>query len=362
MKAKKKKGFKIAIICGAVVLVAALALWALSLYGQSQMKKIPGMTFEECLAYTLGGSEDGMITVGVIRDGQASYTVYGKDGKELPNEPHTYEIGSLTKTFTAALIQKAIEENLIRLDGTLDQYLSLPQRNAYPTIRELLTHTSGLKGYYFELPMIGNFLAGRNDFCGITDKMVLDKLASLNIGAAEHPFEYSNYGYALLGLVLESVYGTDYTALVNRFAAELGLSSTHIASGDGDLGNYWDWREGDAYLSAGALTSDIGDMLRYAQLQLDGSGVFGECHRVVREINATTESNRMMDIHMDSIGMAWMTDAQNGIVWHNGGTGHYNCYLGFRPETGAAVVILSNLAPNYRIPATVMGVKLLTQE
>jgi len=59
--------------------------------------------------------------------------------------------------------------------------------------------------------------------------------------------------------------------------------------------------------------------------------------------------------------MAWIVDDKSGIIWHNGGTGNYNSYLGFRPETGTAVVVLSNLAPGYRIPATVMGVKLLEE-
>ncbi|MBR5109722.1 MAG: serine hydrolase [Clostridia bacterium] len=69
----------------------------------------------------------------------------------------------------------------------------------------------------------------------------------------------------------------------------------------------------------------------------------------------------MMGIHMDEIGMAWIIDRENGIVWHNGGTGHYNSYLGFDPEAGTAVVILSNLSPNDCIPATVLGIKLLQE-
>ena len=62
-------------------------------------------------------------------------------------------------------------------------------------------------------------------------------------------------------------------------------------------------------------------------------------------------------IHMDEIGMAWIIDRENGFIWHNGGTGHYNSYLGFCPETGTSVVVLSNLPPNDRIPATVLGIK-----
>ena len=62
---------------------------------------------------------------------------------------------------------------------------------------------------------------------------------------------------------------------------------------------------------------------------------------------------------MDEIGMAWIIDNENDFIWHNGGTGHYNSYLGFCPETGTAVVVLSNLSPNDRIPATVLGIKQL---
>lgn len=76
-------------------------------------------------------------------------------------------------------------------------------------------------------------------------------------------------------------------------------------------------------------------------------------------INASTEDYKAMGINMDEIGMAWIIDKENGILWHNGGTGNYNCYLGFQPETGTAVVVLSNLPPSYRIPATVLGIKAL---
>lgn len=62
------------------------------------------------------------------------------------------------------------------------------------------------------------------------------------------------------------------------------------------------------------------------------------------------------------IGMAWIIDRENGILWHNGGTGNYNCYLGVSKEKNMAGVVLSNLRPSYRIPATVLGVKLLTQD
>lgn len=65
------------------------------------------------------------------KDGQASYKVYGENGKEL----HTYEVGSLTKTYTAVLINKAINEEKIKIDHTIDNYLPFPDSNKYPTVK-----------------------------------------------------------------------------------------------------------------------------------------------------------------------------------------------------------------------------------
>lgn len=102
-------------------------------------------------------------------------------------------------------------------------------------------------------------------------------------------------------------------------------------------------------------------MLRYAEMQLNGGAYFKNCHESLKKIDASTKEYKAMGINMDEIGMAWIIDNENNIIWHNGGTGSYNCYLGFSPENGAAVVVLSNLAPNYRIPATVSGAKLLLE-
>lgn len=358
-KGKTKKVIGIILI---VIFCAVLIMGGIMIYGRYQMGKIPALTFREALEYTTKNNPDAVITVGILKDGQISYKVYGENGKELSAQPYTYEIGSLTKTFTAALLNKAIMAGKINMDDTIDRYLTLPGGNEYPTIRELLTHTSGYKAYYFESPMIMNRLKGRNDFYGITKEMVLEKAGDLNMDEESYGFVYSNYGYAVLGLVLEAVYDTDYTALLNDFARnELGLTDTKISDQGGDLGNYWDWKDGDAYLPAGAITSNIFDMLLYAQMQLEDHPYFAGCHNSLKVIDASPKEYRTMGIHMDEIGMAWVIDKENGVVWHNGGTGDYNSYLGFHAETGTAVVVLANTAPSYRIPATVLGIKRLLE-
>ena len=148
-KAGKSRKKKIILILASVILCAALVLGGLMIYGKAQMGKIPGLTFMDALKYTTQGKPDARITVGIIKDGQTSFTVYGENGQILPEEKHVYEIGSLTKTITAALISRAITEGRIRLDDTIDMYLPLPAGKSYPTVRELLTHTSGYSALLF---------------------------------------------------------------------------------------------------------------------------------------------------------------------------------------------------------------------
>lgn len=129
----------------------------------------------------------------------------------------------------------------------------------------------------------------------------------------------------------------------------MGLSDTKTQNRDAATGKQLGLENSDdAYLSAGAVKSNITDMLAYARIQLEDNPIFSECHKSLAVINASTEDYKAMGINMDEIGMAWIIDKENGILWHNGGTGNYNCYLGFQPETGTAVVVLSNLPPSYR--------------
>lgn len=356
-----RKGRKITRILVLSLAILAVVGVVLLRYGQKQKAKIPDLSFRETLAYTTKDNPEAVITVGILQNGEASYTVYGADAKELPHLEHVYEIGSVTKTFTAALMSRAIEEGRIESDRTLDHYLDLPTGNVYPTIAELLTHTSGYKGFYFAAPMVANFFSGRNSFYNLSKDIVMQQVSARSLSEDSYPFKYSNFGYAVLGLVLEAIYDTDYTTLVNRFADELGLPDTRISDGEGDLGQLWDWAPGDAYLAAGGLTSDISDMLRYAELQLQGEGFIGRSHEVLATLDGADAKLASMDIHMDAIGMAWVIDREQHIIWHNGGTGHYNCYLGFDPASDTAVVVLSNLPPGERIPATILGIKLLNE-
>ena len=358
-KRGKKNILKVILI---ILLVTAVGFGGYVVYGSYRIKQLSSMTFKEMLAYTTKDNKNAVITVGIVQNGKMTYDVYGENGSILPKEEHIYEIGSITKTFTTSLLCKAISEGRINLDDSIGNYLTLQNKEYYPTIRRLVTHTSGYKGNYIEKPMISNLLHKQNSFNGISKEMLLERLGEINLDDSDHSFKYSNFGMATLGAVLEQIYDKDYTPLINDYISDdLGLTDTKISDGSGDLRNYWKWSESDAYMPAGALVSNITDMMQYVKIQMDEELPYlSIAHEALAEVNATSGSYAKMGIRIDSVGAGWIIDQENNIIWHNGGTGNFNSYIGFDKENQIGVVVLSNLAPNDRIPATVMGIEILT--
>jgi CubicO group peptidase (beta-lactamase class C family) len=350
------------VIC-IILVVVAIGIGIFFGYNAYRINKVTKMTFEEMLLYTTGNNEKALIAVGIIKNGESNYVFYGENGTTLPQARHIYEIGSITKTFTASLLYRAIGEGKVNIDDSIDKYLNLPIKKYYPTLRRVLTHTSGYKNYYLDMQIISNYFGGRNPYYRIPGKKLIEQIGKINLEDRDYDYKYSNFGISVIGAVLSEVYKKEYTKLINDYIREeFGLINTMIFDSSADLENYWDWAENDAYMPAGALTSTIEDMLKYAKMQMkEVPEYLSGTHEVLAQINANTSINSKMEIHMDSIGATWIIDSENNIIWHNGGTGNYNSYLGFDKDRQIAVVILSNLSPNYRIPATVMGVKLLKE-
>ena len=102
--AKKLKFKKLVKIITIVMICIVIAIVGYILYGKYQLSKIPAFSFKEALEYTTQENKNTVITVGIVKNGNVSYKVYGENGEVLPSKVHTYEIGSLTKTLTSAFI------------------------------------------------------------------------------------------------------------------------------------------------------------------------------------------------------------------------------------------------------------------
>lgn len=356
MNNKKKKWIRVILIS---LVIVAIGFVVLGIYKKHQLNMMIDFSFDEAIEYTTQNNDEAVITVGIIKNGEISTKVYNSPSNKADSFNRLYEIGSMTKTFTASLINKAIQENRLNLDDSINMILDVGIDDTYPTIRQLLTHTAGYKAYYFEPVMIRNYFSNNNDFYGITKEKVLAEIKANPLNGEEYSFNYSNFGYSVLGLVLEEVYQRNYIELMNDYISnELGLRNTKVAVQQSDVENAWIWNKSDAYIPAGAITSDISDMLSYAQMQIDGTNGFENMHKSLATIDITNEDYQKLGIQMDAIGMSWIIDKEHNIIWHNGATQSYNSYIGFNIDTQTAIVILSNLSPGKNVSATILGAKL----
>jgi D-alanyl-D-alanine-carboxypeptidase/D-alanyl-D-alanine-endopeptidase len=297
------------------------------------------------------------IAVGFIaRDGRQQVTAYGPKAGVTPFDVNTvFEIGSITKTFTAAILADMVAKKEVALDEPVANLLpagtKVPARDGKQiTLLDLATQTSGLP----RLP--GNMVITdvKNPYASYTTAMMYDFLASYSlprgIGAQ---YEYSNLGMGLLGHALSVRAGKDYESLVTeRVLAPLGMRDTRIAltpgmrsrlapghDGGGQAQGLWDL---PAIAGAGALRSTVSDMLKYVRANADSTS------KPLGSVLALTHATRRPGpVPQVSIGLAWHRTTTPGgrtVIWHNGGTGGYRSFAGYDEATGLGVVVLTNTA------------------
>jgi D-alanyl-D-alanine-carboxypeptidase/D-alanyl-D-alanine-endopeptidase len=286
----------------------------------------------------------------VVDGDRTEVIAFGKldDGKP-PNGDTVYEIGSITKTFTATLLAQAVLAGRVTLDTPVAQLLpdfKIPSRGT----REITL--GGLGTQHSGLPRLPSNLLPKdpaNPYADYDAAKLKAFLAGYQLprdpGAA---YEYSNLGFGLLGYALAQSEHTTYAALAGeRILTPLGMTMSgmaftdgmraHLAPGHDSTGNAvknWDI---DALAGAGAIRSTANDMLRYlkANMGIDPSPLAAAMKLAQQPRSDMTKTLR--------IGLAWIATPK-GIIWHNGETGGYRSFLGFTADGQHGVVILSNTA------------------
>jgi CubicO group peptidase (beta-lactamase class C family) len=289
---------------------------------------------------------------------------------QLPDGPRSiFEIGSVTKTFTATLLADMAREGLVALDDPVNRYLPegahVPARGRPITLEDLASHRSGLP----RLPRGAVPPALWRDRRDPYARWHAERLEaaiprSRPRREPERKVVYSNYGAGLLGHALALRAGTSYERLVlERICRPLGLEDTWItpphaasprlATGHNRRGRAVPpWRLA-ALAGAGGLRSTAADLLTYLRLHEPGSS---------HPLSAAAAETRRPRIRRGdlSIGLGWLSLAprrglRRRVFVHEGGTGGFRSFAGLVPEAGVAVVVLANQAR----PIGRLGMRLL---
>ncbi len=295
------------------------------------------------------------IVIGVVEGGQRRVVSYGRlatdDSREVDGDT-VFEIGSITKVFTAILLADLAGEGAVELETPVRRLLgpdvTVPTRNgAEITLLHLTTHSSGLPR------MPNNFRpadAG-NPYADYTVAQLYEFLSSheleRDIGAE---VEYSNLATGLLGHALAVSQETDYETLVSeRLLEPLAMADTSVTLSPSQqerlaIGHSvqlrpvanWDL---PTLAGAGALRSTVSDMLTFVEANL------GLRESPLQAAMAATHAPRRSFPGPNmQIGLGWVIRGGHGreLHWHNGGTGGYRSFLGFDLESKTGIVVLSN--------------------
>jgi CubicO group peptidase (beta-lactamase class C family) len=255
-----------------------------------------------------------------------------------------FRLASITKQFTAAAILLLTEDGLLSLDDGVRKWLPLlPDVASAITIRQLLTHTSGIVDYEDLIPA--------STTVQLHDANVLSLLESQ--GRTYFPpgtaWRYSNSGYALLALVAERASGRPFAELLReRIFAPLGMAGTvahqvgidvvrhraygYVAEGDG-------WRRMDqsltsAVLGDGGVYSSIDDLAKWDDALHDDRLLSAALRRQAFAPATPTDDPSV------AYGLGWRITGDS--LWHSGeSTGFRNVILRF-PARRLSVIILTN--------------------
>ena len=220
------------------------------------------------------------ISVAVVKEGKPllikGYGIANLEHSILATPKTVYEIASVGKTFTATIIMMLVEEGVVELDGAIATYLdNIPSAWHSVTIRQILSHQSGLPGY----TEVDNYWKDiiRYDLSQ-TEIIDLVRDLPLRFQPGEY-FSYDNTGYYLLGMMLQQLTDRSYADLMQeRLFKPLGMNSTkmndpkeivpHRASGyrlpNNKLVNKPYYSPSVTY-SAGGHLSSVEDMAKYEQ-------------------------------------------------------------------------------------------------
>jgi CubicO group peptidase (beta-lactamase class C family) len=340
---------------------------------------------KQCVPYITNGHCVGL-SVAVLSGTNKTIMGFGRacaTNDVLAKDDTIYEIGSITKTFTALALAREIERGTVQLEQPIAEFmpagLELSKDARDVTFRHLTSHTSGLPGQPDNFSLWHTFwlfFRGRNPYGDYTEKQFREAIRTMELDSKPGTHcEYSNFGMDILGYLLTQHAGLSYEAYIKREVCEpLGLSDTTVTFSTNQAARFaqgyivaerkktqltvvpsvpWDL---PSYLSgSGALRSTATDMLKYLEAQMHPTGplahAIDETHR---ELFRAPKSY--------TLAMNWVLSYKNGktYLWHNGAMGGCSSYMAFTKDGTVGVAVLGNIGAGGDGPVDTIGQKLLT--
>ncbi|NML60672.1 serine hydrolase [Massilia sp. RP-1-19] len=286
-------------------------------------------------------------TVLVARNGKPIFRKgYGAANREwmIPNTVNTrYRIGSITKQFTAAAILKMADENRLGLDDPIKKYLpGLPANWGQATIRQLLSHTSGIPSHTSPDDSGAKLMPVKH-----TPQELIDLLKDVPLNY-EHgaKFMYNNMGYVLLGCIIETVSGMSYPDyLEQKLLKPLNVRNSGYDDGRVVVRQLaQDYTDGvddvvkgrfvnmsNTY-AAGAMYSTVDDLFAWQQMLING------------KVLSPPSLKAMFTDGGHHYGLGWFIreNLSRRLYEHGGNIGAYSSLLAYYPDDKLTVIVLSN--------------------
>jgi CubicO group peptidase (beta-lactamase class C family) len=282
--------------------------------------------------------------LGIWADGEQTITPYGvlnrATGVEVTADS-LFQLGSITKPWTATMIVQLAAEDRLSLDDPVVKLLPGASIDERITVRQLLTHTSGIDGDVFTD-------TGRGDDCVERYVGLLAEVDQLFAPGAA--YSYCNAGFVLLGRIIEVLDGRTWDeSLRARLVSPLRLRSTvtlpeeailhraalgHLADGS----PVTTWQLPRSIGPAGLVTASAADLLAFARLHLDDDTYAG-----MREPQVPFPGGAG---GVTDLGLAWRLYDWSGrrLFGHDGTTISQLAFLRIDPEARLAVCLLTNSA------------------
>jgi CubicO group peptidase (beta-lactamase class C family) len=298
---------------------------------------------QETLSRWLEGNPGGIVVALIDASGVefAQAGTFSTDNPKRVNPDSQFEIGSISKVFTATLFAESRRLGKVELDDPV----GLPFAPSRITYRQLVTHTSGLPDHQNDFAHGDPF----NPYGVESMDRLVATFDSQSLNAHESPWSYSNLGIAVLGQALAKIWNTSYEeVLLSRILEPLQLKSTttswrkadpaRLAPGHTNEGRQINW-DFVSYTPAGGIVSSARDLAHFVQASL---GLVRS--PLAADLLETTKPLKPVGDWGNRIGMVWNIGRweERTIVSHSGATGGYRSFVAFDPAAKRGIIVLAN--------------------